>query len=85
MHNHQYCHFLQLESPKVVHVYHEYRQPIGDNVCSSHKCSHLCVRSPQGEPLCVCPDGMILSTGNFITCIYDGKSHIISTVAYKMV
>ncbi|KAK8728725.1 hypothetical protein OTU49_009114 [Cherax quadricarinatus] len=60
-----------LESPKVVHVYHEYRQPIGDNVCSSHKCSHLCVRSPQGEPLCVCPDGMILSTGNFITCIYD--------------
>ncbi|KAG7175791.1 low-density lipoprotein receptor-like isoform X2 [Homarus americanus] len=58
-----------LESPKVVHVYHENRQPNGDNVCSSHICSHLCVRSPEGIPLCFCPDGLVLSTRDSITCV----------------
>lgn len=69
-----------LESPKVVHVYHEYRQPNGDNVCSSHKCSHLCVRSPEGVPLCVCPDGMVFLNGDSITCIYTDDTELPSNV-----
>ncbi|XP_071521914.1 low-density lipoprotein receptor-like [Panulirus ornatus] len=61
-----------LESPKVVHVYHKNRQLEGENVCTSHTCSHFCVRSVLGIPLCVCPDNMVLSTEDYATCVtYD--------------
>lgn len=63
----------QLESPKVVHVYHRFRQPEGENVCASHGCSHLCVRSPKGQPICLCPDNMTLSRTDPYTC-NDGQS-----------
>lgn len=56
-----------LESPKVVHVFHQYRQPEGENICKDHPCSHLCVRSIAGKRLCTCPDGHYLTRDN-ITC-----------------
>lgn len=58
-----------LESPKVVHVFHEYRQPSGENVCDGHTCSHLCIRSPMGMAKCMCPDGLLLSTRDSISCL----------------
>lgn len=60
---------LQLESPRVVHVLHPYRQPSGKNVCSSASCSHFCVRSAVATPVCVCPDGYVISTWNASFCI----------------
>nr|AHL26191.1 lipoprotein receptor 2B [Pandalus japonicus] len=65
-----------LESPKVVHVFHEYRQPTGENVCESHLCSHFCVRTPAGVPLCACPDGLVLSSRDSLTCLdYDSQDN----------
>ena len=61
--------FLQLEAPRVVHVYHEYRQPSGENVCHAHSCSHFCVRSTQGQSMCVCPDGFLLSLTDRSKCL----------------
>ncbi|XP_064103032.1 low-density lipoprotein receptor-like [Macrobrachium nipponense] len=58
-----------LESPKVVHVYHEHRQPSGENVCEAHGCSHFCIRTPAGAPLCTCPDGMIMSLRDSRRCL----------------
>lgn len=58
-----------LEAPRVVHVFHEYRQPAGENVCRGHACSHFCVRSSQGRPLCVCPDSFWLSPTDGSTCL----------------
>lgn len=60
-----------LEAPRVVHVYHEYRQPSGENVCESHLCSHFCVRNTQGQSMCICPDGFELSPTDGITCTND--------------
>ncbi|RXG68624.1 Low-density lipoprotein receptor 1 [Armadillidium vulgare] len=61
-----------LESPKVVHVYHQYRQPGGENICSSHSCSHFCVRSPEGEAICTCADDYVLDKDGH-TCIKKDK------------
>ncbi|XP_064103031.1 low-density lipoprotein receptor-like [Macrobrachium nipponense] len=58
-----------LESPKVVHVFHEYRQPTGENVCEGHQCSHFCIRTIAGDPLCSCPDSLVLSTRNMLICV----------------
>ncbi|KAG0718004.1 Low-density lipoprotein receptor [Chionoecetes opilio] len=58
-----------LEAPRVVHVYHEYRQPSEANVCASQACSHFCVRSTQAQPMCLCPDGFWLSTTDGATCL----------------
>lgn len=69
-----------LESPKVVHVYHEYRQPAGENVCNSIQCTHLCVRSPAGAPLCICPDGLILSRDS-LTCLDNDSEDVYSLIS----
>ncbi|XP_063845968.1 very low-density lipoprotein receptor-like isoform X2 [Scylla paramamosain] len=59
-----------LEAPRVVHVYHQYRQPSGENVCEAHRCSHFCVRTSQGQPMCICADGFSISLDG-TTCIND--------------
>ncbi|KAK7077185.1 hypothetical protein SK128_005539 [Halocaridina rubra] len=68
-----------LESPKVVHVYHAFRQPTGENVCKAHQCSHICVRSQTGEALCVCPDGLVLSTRDSRTCLDQDSVELTTT------
>ncbi|KAK3871613.1 hypothetical protein Pcinc_023266 [Petrolisthes cinctipes] len=60
-----------LESPRVVHVLHPYRQPSGKNVCNSASCSHFCVRSALATPVCVCPDGYMISTWNTSFCVVE--------------
>ncbi|XP_045116249.1 LOW QUALITY PROTEIN: low-density lipoprotein receptor-like [Portunus trituberculatus] len=59
-----------LEAPRVVHVYHQYRQPPTENVCEGHECAHFCVRTSQGQPMCICADGFSVSHDG-ITCIND--------------
>lgn len=51
----------------VIHVYHPYRQPDGDNYCQAVNghCSHLCLPAPQinirsPKISCACPDGLQL-------------------------
>lgn len=66
----------------VVHVYHPYRQPDGENHCQAVNghCSHLCLPAPQinqHSPLisCACPENLrMLSDG--LTCVQDGKKLI---------
>jgi hypothetical protein len=56
-----------LQNPMVIHVYHPYRQPDGDNYCQAVNghCSHLCLPAPQinirsPKISCACPDGLQL-------------------------
>ncbi|XP_071454305.1 very low-density lipoprotein receptor isoform X2 [Hetaerina americana] len=64
-----------LEHPMVVHVYHPYRQPDGENYCQmvNGHCSHLCLPAPQindrsPKISCACPDGLrFLPDG--LTCV----------------
>ncbi|KAK3912221.1 Very low-density lipoprotein receptor [Frankliniella fusca] len=56
-----------LQNPMVVHVYHPYRQPDGENFCTAVNghCSHLCLPSPvlnskSPRISCACPDGLTL-------------------------
>ncbi|CAL4163118.1 unnamed protein product, partial [Meganyctiphanes norvegica] len=67
-----------LESPKVVHVYHPYRQPPGDNVCAFSTCSHMCTRSLIGTALCVCPieGNLVFLEGSRTTCVSPDTSHL---------
>ena len=65
----------QLELPKVVHVYHQYRQPKGENVCSEHSCSHMCVKSTFGTAICTCPDGFILVSDG-LRCVEGNNGEI---------
>lgn len=51
----------------VIHVYHPYRQPDGENHCQAVNghCSHLCLPAPQinsrsPKISCACPDGLRL-------------------------
>jgi hypothetical protein len=51
----------------VIHVYHPYRQPDGENYCQAVNghCSHLCLPAPQinsrsPKISCACPDGLRL-------------------------
>jgi hypothetical protein len=57
----------QLQNPMVIHVYHPYRQPDGENYCQAVNghCSHLCLPAPQinfrsPKISCACPDGLRL-------------------------
>ncbi|XP_046389080.1 low-density lipoprotein receptor isoform X2 [Ischnura elegans] len=69
-----------LEHPMVVHVYHPYRQPDGDNYCQmvNGHCSHLCLPAPQinnrsPKISCACPDGLrFLPDG--LTCVDEANS-----------
>lgn len=66
-----------IQNPMVIHVYHPYRQPDGENHCQAVNghCSHLCLPAPQinqNSPLisCACPEGLrMLSDG--LTCVQD--------------
>ncbi|XP_023705770.1 very low-density lipoprotein receptor isoform X4 [Cryptotermes secundus] len=56
-----------LQNPMVIHVYHPYRQPDGENYCQAVNghCSHLCLPAPQinfrsPKISCACPDGLRL-------------------------
>ncbi|KAJ9574491.1 hypothetical protein L9F63_008334, partial [Diploptera punctata] len=56
-----------LQNPMVIHVYHPYRQPDGENHCQAVNghCSHLCLPAPQinsrsPKISCACPDGLRL-------------------------
>ncbi|XP_065565992.1 very low-density lipoprotein receptor-like isoform X4 [Artemia franciscana] len=63
-----------LQNPMAIHVYHQYRQPIGPNLCQplNGKCSHFCVPQPMKNNLpstvCVCPTGSVVQNDN-LTCI----------------
>ncbi|XP_026472209.1 low-density lipoprotein receptor isoform X2 [Ctenocephalides felis] len=56
-----------LQNPMVVHVYHPYRQPDGENHCQAVNghCSHLCLPAPRitarsPRISCACPTGLKL-------------------------
>uniref|UniRef100_A0A2P2HWY1 Lipoprotein receptor 2A n=1 Tax=Hirondellea gigas TaxID=1518452 RepID=A0A2P2HWY1_9CRUS len=70
-----------LESPKVVHVFHQYRQPKGINICESNPCSHICVRSIFGQRLCTCPDDYYLTNDN-ATC-GQGTAPLLPVVTHE--
>lgn len=63
----------------VIHVYHPYRQPDGENHCQTVNghCSHLCIPAPKinaYSPVisCACPENLrMLPDG--LTCVQDGK------------
>ncbi|XP_072401756.1 very low-density lipoprotein receptor-like isoform X2 [Diabrotica undecimpunctata] len=66
-----------IQNPMVIHVYHPYRQPDGENHCQAVNghCSHLCLPAPQINPMspkisCACPDSLrMLDDG--LTCVQD--------------
>lgn len=70
---------LQIQHPMVIHVYHPYRQPDGENYCQAVNghCSHLCLPAPQINAhspriSCACPENLrMISDG--LTCVQDGK------------
>nr|CAD7440490.1 unnamed protein product [Timema bartmani] len=71
-----------LQNPMVIHVYHPYRQPDGENHCQAVNghCSHLCLPAPHindKSPLisCACPDGLRL-LGDGLMCVEDRKYKI---------
>lgn len=67
-----------IQHPMVIHVYHPYRQPDGENHCQAVNghCSHLCLPAPQinrhsPRISCACPENLrMLSDG--LTCVQDG-------------
>lgn len=66
----------------VIHVYHPYRQPDGENHCQAVNghCSHLCLPAPQinarsPKISCACPNGLRLMDDNLM-CVEDGKVSI---------
>ncbi|KAG5899803.1 hypothetical protein JTB14_010242 [Gonioctena quinquepunctata] len=74
-----------IQTPMVIHVYHPYRQPDGENHCQAVNghCSHLCLPAPQineNSPKisCACPETLRMLE-NGLTCVQDGttnnKSH----------
>jgi hypothetical protein len=73
-----------IQNPMVIHVYHPYRQPDGENHCQAVNghCSHLCLPAPQINPRsprisCACPENLKMSPDG-LTCRQDGttnKSH----------
>ncbi|XP_066906450.1 very low-density lipoprotein receptor isoform X2 [Halyomorpha halys] len=70
----------KLQSPMVVHVYHQYRQPSGTNYCQETKanCSHLCLPAPfinlnSPKITCACPDDLELMQDG-LNCIHKENS-----------
>ncbi|KAJ8923679.1 hypothetical protein NQ315_010260, partial [Exocentrus adspersus] len=67
-----------IQNPMVIHVYHPYRQPDGENHCQAVNghCSHLCLPAPQinthsPKISCACPETLrMLADG--LTCVQDG-------------
>ncbi|XP_017776148.1 PREDICTED: very low-density lipoprotein receptor-like isoform X2 [Nicrophorus vespilloides] len=70
-----------IHNPMVIHVYHPYRQPDGENHCQAVNghCSHLCLPAPRiniHSPLisCACPDSLRMLTDG-LTCVQDGTTN----------
>ncbi|XP_025830641.1 very low-density lipoprotein receptor-like [Agrilus planipennis] len=69
-----------IQHPMVIHVYHPYRQPDGENHCQAVNghCSHLCLPAPRinnHSPLisCACPNGLrMLPDG--LSCVQDKEN-----------
>ncbi|XP_069673416.1 low-density lipoprotein receptor isoform X3 [Periplaneta americana] len=78
-----------LQNPMVIHVYHPYRQPDGENHCQAVNghCSHLCLPAPQinsrsPKISCACPDGLrLLADG--LMCGEEVKTTTVSPSAAK--
>lgn len=47
-----------------LHIYHPALQPLQDNPCQNHKCSHLCLISSNTTKTCSCPQDMQLRADN---------------------
>lgn len=82
---------LQLQNPMVIHVYHPYRQPDGENHCQAVNghCSHLCLPAAQinahsPKISCACPDGLQLMQDRLM-CAEPGECTQLSklTPLYK--
>lgn len=63
----------------VIHVYHPYRQPDGENRCQAVNghCSHLCLPAPRintQSPLisCACPENLRMMPDG-LTCVQDSE------------
>ncbi|KAL9889189.1 low-density lipoprotein receptor-like isoform 2-T2 [Glossina fuscipes fuscipes] len=77
-----------LQHPMVVHVYHPYRQPDGENYCQTANghCSHLCLPAPfinQRSPriTCACPTGLrLMEDGQ--TCAEDSNEHLFRNLTH---
>nr|CAD7424098.1 unnamed protein product [Timema monikensis] len=70
-----------LQNPMVIHVYHPYRQPDGENHCQAVNghCSHLCLPAPHINDKspsisCACPDGLRL-LGDGLMCVEDPSTN----------
>ncbi|CAH1982642.1 unnamed protein product [Acanthoscelides obtectus] len=70
-----------VQNPMVIHVYHPYRQPDGENYCQAVNghCSHLCLPAPQINKYspkisCACPMGLKMHD-NGLTCIIDAAKN----------
>nr|XP_022915295.1 very low-density lipoprotein receptor-like isoform X2 [Onthophagus taurus] len=69
-----------IQSPMVIHVYHPYRQPDGENHCQAVNghCSHLCLPAPRinvdsPKISCACPESLrMLPDG--LTCVQDAET-----------
>ena len=52
----------------------------GENKCSKHTCSHLCVPLPDDDFVCLCPDGLKAvedtSTGQVVCKCPDGSDSL---------
>ncbi|CAG9855512.1 unnamed protein product [Phyllotreta striolata] len=66
-----------IQNPMVIHVYHPYRQPDGENHCQAVNghCSHLCLPAPQineNSPKisCACPESLRMMKDG-LTCVQD--------------
>ncbi|XP_019865728.1 very low-density lipoprotein receptor isoform X2 [Aethina tumida] len=78
-----------LENPMVIHVYHPYRQPDGENHCQAVNghCSHLCLPAPQinshsPKISCACPENLRMIT-NGRTCV-EKPENIPTTTPYSV-
>lgn len=76
----------------VIHVYHPYRQPDGENYCQAVNghCSHLCLPAPQinvhsPKISCACPENLMMLPDG-LTCVQDGNfflyKHLIKKVFF---
>nr|BAN20688.1 low-density lipoprotein receptor [Riptortus pedestris] len=78
-----------LSSPMVVHIYHPYKQPVGDNYCLNSKCSHFCFPAPQinkhsPKISCACPDNLSLSVDG-LNCFNGEKMQHTTSTAFPVV
>lgn len=71
----RYCDTFKLQSytNQLFVISQESRQPKGDNICSKHNCSHVCVPSDV-EVRCLCENGNLIEEGK--ECPHVAVIHI---------